>query len=697
MKGKKPRKSRLDALAGRKSWPVAAAVTGLCLVHFLLAVTSVRHKSNTYDELAHLTRGYSYAMTEDYRLGPPHPPLAHIWASLPGRGLAVKFPPLDQDAWRTSDPWVIGREFFYYRNLGNAEIIDTLLFRGRAMIAVLSAALGIAVFVWSRRLFGTAGALISLTLYAFSPTMLAHAHLVTTDCAVALFFMCSLGTIWWMLHRLTLASVLCSAAALAGLFLSKMSAVMIIPVGVVLLVMRLIRREPLTARFGKRTWEVASRSKRFGLYMCVMVFWIAVVWTAIWAAYGFRYEAMRSTADGEQRFYSPNGVPEGKTVWEHQLRKLPTMQRVTPWLREHRVLPEAYIYSAVLSQQTARGRMSFLNGDVDIFGFRWFFPYAFAVKTPLPLFGILGAALAVPLYMRSGRGKSGKDDVGAPRTAPWGFIYRTAPLWVFFVLYWAASISSHLNIGHRHILPTYPVLFIFCGSIAAYLHARSQVVRALAPVLCGLFVLAGLSIYPNYLAYFNWFAGGPRHAWRHLVDSSLDWGQDLPGLAACLDSHPSGDVGDVYVAYFGSGKELAVRHFGIEARMLPMRLADDATGDYSYRPGRYAISATDLQQIYSGRRDWTDELEQRYQSFLPSLERLVQTPDDPEARKPFTERRFRKAFDTFAKDRFARLCAYLREREPDDQVSHTIMIYSLDSAALDEALHTASVGNVLMD
>ena len=93
-----PRLGRPTALL----WSIAA---GLLVVHFVLAATSVRHKCAAYDELAHLTRGYSYTITGDYRLGPPHPPLAHYWAALPGRGTHVVFPKLDQDAWRTSDVW----------------------------------------------------------------------------------------------------------------------------------------------------------------------------------------------------------------------------------------------------------------------------------------------------------------------------------------------------------------------------------------------------------------------------------------------------------------------------------------------------------------------------------------------------------------------------------------------------------------
>ena len=77
-------------------------------------------------------------------------------------------------------------------------------------------------------------------------------------------------------------------------------------------------------------------------------------------------------------------------------------------------------------------------------------------------------------------------------------------------------------------------------------------------VLLSLFALAGecFAIYPHYLAYFNQLAGGPSNGYRHLVDCSLDWGQDLPGLKRWLKDHDLDPPAKthVYLAYFGSAE-----------------------------------------------------------------------------------------------------------------------------------------------
>ncbi len=83
-------------------------------------------------------------------------------------------------------------EFFH--NSGNDA--DAMLLQGRAMIGLLSVALGLLVYLWSRQLFGPIGGLISLALYAFSPTMLSHGFLATADLSTALFFTAAVWTLW---------------------------------------------------------------------------------------------------------------------------------------------------------------------------------------------------------------------------------------------------------------------------------------------------------------------------------------------------------------------------------------------------------------------------------------------------------------------------------------------------------------------
>lgn len=726
--GRRRRDADATAVAAGGSWGYPAAVVGLCLLHFALAVTSVRHKSATYDELAHLTRGYSYFLTGDYRLGPPHPPLAHYWAALPGLGHTVKFPPLlmpepSRIDWRQSDMWEVGRQFFYYKNTGNAAVIDALLWRGRAMIALWSVGLGLLTFWWARRLFGRGPGLLALALYAFSPTMLAHARLVTTDLAAAAFFMCSLTTIWWSLHHVRGLSVAASAASLAALFLAKLSAVLIIPAGLVMLGLRLVRGGALPVSFGRRRREIRTRIGQVGCFSFMFVVWVAVVYASIWGAYGFRYAAMVDADPKREHLYTNSPVPPGKSLWEHVLRsKTPKpgeplergeisddFRSAIYWLRDHRVFPEAYIYSAAYARQTARGRNAFLDGELRLRGFASFFPKAFLYKTPLPLLVLLVVGAAASVLRRRFAGPSAEPHevraaeagwswaAGEPARTGWAsLLYASAPLWVFFAIYWYSSLRATLNIGHRHILPTYPMLFVLAGAAGLLWRSRRRAVRAAPVGLAALFAAASLSIFPNYLTYFNWLAGGPANGYRHLVDSSLDWGQDLPDLGAYLAERRGGGLDQpVWISYFGSAGTPGMEHFGIEATPVPTGWPRDARGDQRLQPGLYAISATNLQQVYASISEdgaqfmlnpWTPKLEEIYRERLPVFEACMAAPDDADARRPWTSPAMQRDLREFAALRFARLCAYLRSRTPDHVVNHTIMIYELDAPELDAAL-----------
>ncbi len=668
-----------------RSVNVIAGVSSLLVVHWLLAVSSIRQKSTTFDEIAHLAAGLSLWKTGDYRLL-PDPPLPHLWAAAPVAAGGFTFPDLDRPYWWSSNHWRLGRKLFY--ECGNEP--QALLIRGRAMIALLSAASGLLVYVCSRRLFGHAGGLLSLVLYVFSPTMLAHGRLITSDLAVALFFLAAMMALWSLMQRVSPLSFGLSVLALGGLLLSKMTGLFILPMAGILLAVRLISGRPVTLVWGK-PFVVASRGKQAAVWLVVGLGHVLVIWLLLWAAYGFRFAAMRDAVPGRDRFYSGIPLVSGETNWGEKLTDLGTMGSAVAWMHDHRLLPEAYLVGMIVGFQSAQKRVAFLNGQASAEGWRSFFPYCFAVKTPLPLFGMLLLA-AVAAIWRTGRG-DGNAAVGRRWRSIVDGLYRTAPLWVLFCVYWAFAIASHLNIGHRHVLPVYLVVFVLAGA-AAWLPAKRAAARLLVPGMAVLFVGASLKTWPDYLTFFNVLAGGPKHAYRHLVDSSLDWGQDLPRLKVWLDRHGRGraptDTAEatqaVYLSYFGSGSPT---FYGIQARRLPGFLARDALWTGPLTGGVYCISATLLQQVHLlPECRWTHALESDYQDLRRRLNDAARpvASSSASARRPQFVAPAEADSDWFLKLRFARLCAYLRERSPTDDVGHTILIYRLDDADVNQAL-----------
>ena len=232
-----------------------------------MAWSGVREKSATFDEIAHLTGGYSIWHTGDFRLNPENGNLPQRWATLPLMAMDLHFPDRDDPHWQSSNVWELGYDFFY--TLGND--LEAMLWRSRGMIVLLGMVLGVIVFVWSRRLFGVEGAFLSLAMMVFCPSLLAHSALATSDLAATLLFVTALGGVWIALHRVSPWSVLASGLVLGGLFVSKMSAVVILPVMLILLAIRVAVGRPLCVVWRKKTSIVRDRWRQLAVLTGVLV------------------------------------------------------------------------------------------------------------------------------------------------------------------------------------------------------------------------------------------------------------------------------------------------------------------------------------------------------------------------------------------------------------------------------------------
>ncbi len=687
---------------------VYAAVVGLLTWYFISAVTATVGKSVAFDELLHLTGGYSYWKFGDFRMQPTNGNLPQRWAAIPLLFRNTHFPDLDQDAWRLSASGTVGDEFFH--SVGNDA--DAMLLRGRAMMALFGVALGALVFFWARSLLGTGPALVSLGLYAFCPTMLANGALITSDIAAALFFSASMLCIWRVLQVVDWHTLLVGPLVMAALFLSKFSAFMLMPMGIVLMTIQLISRQPTVITFGRTTWEVRGRLGRFAVHLATIVVYAIVVWIVIWIFYDFRYDMFARKSVKIGKTGEMEVLDQPTDPWDLILTDSGPVVHLANRMRDTHILPEAYLYGLAHTWRMAQQRCAFLDGDYSYVGWPQFFPYCLLVKTPLTLFVLMSfsAAWMISSWFRGNQNWQARAD------AILGSLYRTAPLWTLFAVYWAFAIPSHLNIGHRHILPTYPVMLIFAGGswlwlagkpraaistgdtshvggarrATRWLAARRWPVSACV-IIISLVMFAGESLWrwPNYLAYFNQVVGGPPLAYHHLVDSSLDWGQDLPALRRWLDQQAlnGSSAETTYLSYFGSGSP---SYYGIKATLLPC-FYDDMVPRVPepLKAGTYCISATMLQSVYSpffGR--WNRQYEADYQKLAADFRRFNQLNSDERARETSGSNRnsAMQEFHVYEQARLARLTSFLRRREPDIEINYSILVYRLQESDVNLAL-----------
>jgi 4-amino-4-deoxy-L-arabinose transferase-like glycosyltransferase len=531
------------------AWHKAALpVLGLVVVFVLLSILSLRQEGATFDEAVHIAAGYSYWRTGDFRMMPEHPPLAKLLAALPLLGLRVSFSE-SWPEWQQVGLWELGNRFVFGEN--DAE---TLLFWARLPNVLLGACLCLLIAAWAYELAGATAAILAAALAVFLPDFLAHARLVTTDIPVTTFVFAHVYLLWRMFRQPTRRNVLLSALALALALATKFSALLFLPISAALFLWRGMK-EPRERRL------IVLRHAALHAVVALAVLWIC---------YGFAAREPQKPAALPR--FQPTSLAQRALAFS-----------------AHALTPGPYAFGLIDQMRLMDKCPAFVDGARSDRGFWYYFVFTFLYKTPLPFILLLALALAW----------------WAGKTVA----VRGAYLFVLLppLLYFAVALTVSLNIGHRHILPVFPFLIVFIASIAS---AWTQPLARGAVILLLAWQAGGtLLVHPRYLTFFNEVAGGPANGWKHLVDSNLDWGQDLPGLKRWMDAH---QVSKIWLSYFGTAPP---EHYGIDYEPLPS-VMPLARGKPSrpMRAGDYvAISATNLQSVYAS------EMPPAFDAFVRTL------------------------------------------------------------------------------
>ncbi len=514
---------------------------------------------------------------------------------------------------------------------------DELLFLGRMPILLLGVALAVLVFSWSRELFGFAGGVLSLALFCFDPNFIAHSGLVTTDVGEALFMFGAIYYLWRTCRHWTVFNVTLFLLFFGLAFAAKFSAVLLVPMFWLAATGWLFSRpagdlapeEKQTAR----TFFVKA-GRITGLFAAALL----AAYVLIWAAYSFRYSAAANpsrAARAEAQILAAAGkdaavplTPYGKlgqlpveytvrggAALKEILKAAPGQPienklllevmdkvhvgpggRLILFAQRHELLPEALLFGFSYVQMKSQMRDSFLLGEHSQTGFHLYFPCAFLLKTPLPALLLILTSLTLALVRRT--------------TWNGALFFLILPAGFYF----AVAVVLRLDIGQRHLLPVYPFLYVLAGSLASEWKRFRRPARIVAAAAVLFWIVIGCQIVffpqnhrlwqkvaPHYLSYFNELAGGPGNGYQALVDSNLDWGQDLRSLKPWLDQNKI--TGPIYLCYFGTADP---RYYGILHYNLPGGyLFEPQQGFDVLRPGGIiAISATSLQGVYLSRDDW---------------------------------------------------------------------------------------------
>lgn len=565
--------------------PVAAAL--LLGAFALQAVTSMRLKSVTSDEVVDLPSGYAVLTKMDHRITPEHGVLPRVWAALPLLFMNIN-DGSGTDEWRNSDDWTYGFRFMH--EWGND--CDRMLFWSRFMMVLMALGLGLVIFFWARQLYGNAAGLFALALFAFCPNFLAHGRLVTTDVPIAFTMLLSLFLFDRALRRPGPLRTVLAGVSFGAALLTKFSAPILVLLFLMMIIVRSLGSRPLEGRFVGR-FTVRSRSYRFAALMLVLLAVLLVSYATLWAGYGFHFSAFSS--------------PEGRFSWDAGgLPAYYAAQGPYVFCMQNRLLPEAFLHGFhLISKVERKGSTAYLDGRSERPGWRHYFMMTFLYKTPVPMiiFMLATAVLAV-LVRGSGR---------------WA---GEVPLYAVFAVYCLFAIFSNVNIGHRYILPVMPPLFILVSKLVNHVQMRSRAGTALSAAALGALLLwyAGgtIAAHPHYIPYFNEIAGGPDNGYKHLVDSNLDWGQDLKLLKAYIDEN---GIKGIHLSYWGNASP---RYYNIEYKYLPCGIRDAEIAKKYFSDSPAAVEPIEKGDLVAiSVNNWTDALYDPFFSGVMEHKRLM--------------------------------------------------------------------------
>jgi Dolichyl-phosphate-mannose-protein mannosyltransferase len=541
-------------------------VFALLATHALLLTYSLRHQFATRNEVAHVPAGLSTWHTGTFTLYRVNPPLWRMLAVLP---VLLAHPNTDfedlSDAPGLRQEWNVARRFADANALNYMHLICLARLAG----TVWSLLGGWLVYRWAGELYGRRAGLLGLTLWCFAPNILAHAQLVTPDMPATVAGLAATYAFWRYLRRGTWPAALLAGLLLGVAQLTKFTLLVLYPVWALLGLLYYFDSN-------NRAWRAVPLRMRAAQGLCLALLSVLVI------NVGYAFDGT-GTPLGEYQFVSSllNGIPA-----EHAGgRDTPAVGNRfhDTWVSGVPIpLPADYVSGIDEQRRDFEGHMppSFLAGEWRQGGWWYYYLYALAVKVPLGTLLLVLWSLVLFVLRRPANARF-LDELTL-----W------LPALVVLVL-----VSSQTGFSHhmRYVLPLFPFVLIAASKLAYYLQAtrwkRGLVVVALLLWSLG----SSLAVYPHSLSYFNELAGGPDNGHRHLLNSNIDWGQDLLYLKEWVESHP--EAASLGLAYYNCiDYRVCGAEFATVPPAPPSGMTPEATGNAQVgpHPGYFAVDLHSL-------------------------------------------------------------------------------------------------------
>jgi 4-amino-4-deoxy-L-arabinose transferase-like glycosyltransferase len=567
-----------DTKSRQHLWGIVACAA-LIAISATIQYASWREKCATFDEPTHLLAAFAQTAEGDFRIDPENPPLWKYYLGLGMRPIQIDQanPLWNESLGSRAAEGTLVRETMY----GGKNDPDRLIAAARSRMIFVGCVLAAVTAWWARRIAGDVAAVIAVAALCLDPNFLAHAPLVKNDVATALCLMLLMAAVSLLGERATPLRCAAIMGLCAAAINVKFSGVVAIPLAATALMVRAMMPRPWDW-LGRR---IASRTARAGCVLILLIGMLVVSWAVVWACYQFRFSPTRddrhfgladilvTQAKGDWIAEHGGAPPPANAIDSVVAQWRPTLgTRMILAALNHRIFPEAFLVGALHLSALSKTRVMFLMGSYSYRGWWWYFPGAWAMKTPLAIIVALALAAGFVVFRRTEFSKLDR----------WGIFVTVFAAAVYF----AVAAASGVDVGVRHLLPAYPNAYVLLG-VAAALAIRSFP-KTTAALLAALFL--GIAVetvitFPNFIPFVNVAFGGWPHGIDLLSDSNIDWGQDLPALEKWQSENPGYRLS---LCYFGSADP---RYYRIYYVNLPGSMAPDDGESMENRPGVVAVSA----------------------------------------------------------------------------------------------------------
>jgi len=424
---------------------------------------------------------------------------------------------LGLDAWKThtftKDPYsppLIGEIAVMPILLGIDAWIPGLmpsmkLLPSRMMILFLSLCLLAALYYMVKKIFGEPEAIASVFLFAWEPSILAHNHYVTKDMGFTLFFFLSWIFFLALCKKYSLKMLIRFSLLFGCMLAAKTSAVPFFICSTLILIF-------LDASYRKQIIKIGWN----WVLVCVVGLFV------VWSSYFFQTDVIIAKRDDPNRISSKlveYALQTNNTVLSNMLK----------FGTDIKIPLGTYLASQKNGLLLQKNQESVFFMGQKYARVRWYLlPVNLFFKLPLPIIVLVGVTFFWFF----------KKQLPVQKYFP--YIAPIVGITVFLCL---SGVKPYV----RYLLPIYPFLIITAAAGLTRMLKKHMLVVPM--ILCVWYAIGTLLHFPHFITFANESAGPRDKRYEKLIDSNINWGQELFDVAEYIKKN---QLSVLSFSYFGT-------------------------------------------------------------------------------------------------------------------------------------------------